>query len=66
VPTHSPGYTFDVAQYLASPVPAMEMHTLPMRAVFSLFEKHGMAPLEVLTDNWTGQPGSHSFFAVRK
>jgi hypothetical protein len=66
VPTHIAGYSFDVTRYLASPEPPMETHCLPMRAVFSLFEKHALAPLEVLMDNSTGQPGSHTFFAVRR
>jgi len=64
VPTHTPGYSFNVSQYLESPVPLMEMHCLPMRAVFSLFAKNRLTPVEVLMDN--GRIGSHTFFAVRE
>jgi SAM-dependent methyltransferase len=67
VPTHRPDYTFDIAQYLASPPhPGMEMHCLPMPAVFSLLAKHGLRPVEVLMDTATGTPGSHTFFVVKE
>jgi cyclopropane fatty-acyl-phospholipid synthase-like methyltransferase len=65
VPTDRAGYSFNVIDYLASPAPAMEMHALPMRAIFSLFAKHRLRPLEVLMDGWTASLGSHMFFAVR-
>jgi SAM-dependent methyltransferase len=65
VPTHTPGYSFDVNEYLQSPEPVMEMHCLPMQAVFNLLAKHRLKPVEVLMDGWTGHLGSHTFFAVR-
>jgi SAM-dependent methyltransferase len=66
VPTHTPGYTFDVEKYLASPTSKdFEMHCLPMHCVFDLLHKYGFKPLEVIMDTWTGMPGSHTFFAVR-
>jgi SAM-dependent methyltransferase len=67
VPTHATGYSFNLAEYLALPPHAkMEMHCLPMPAVFSLLAKHGLRPVEVLMDSSTGVPGSHTFFAVRE
>ena len=66
VPTHYAGYSFDIVSYLKSPQVGMEMHALPMNAVFSLFAKHGLRPVEVLMDSWTAWPGSHTFFAVKE
>lgn len=66
VPTHTPGYEFKIAKYLASPHPAdFEMHCLPMHRVFDLLHRHGFVPQEVIMDSWTGMPGSHTFFAVK-
>jgi len=66
VPTHTPGYEFKIAKYLASPQPKdFEMHCLPMRRVFDLLHRHGFAAQEVIMDTWTGMPGSHTFFAVK-
>jgi len=65
IPTHTPEYSFSVEQYLQSDAAGMEMHCLPMPVVFSLLEKHGLRPAEVLMDHWTGLYGSHTFFAVK-
>ena len=66
VPTHTPGYEFDVNKYLASPAPKdFEMHCIPMHHVFALLHRHGFAPREVIMDTWTGMPGSHTFFATK-
>jgi len=66
VPTHTPGYEFKIAKYLASPHPKdFEMHCLPMHRVFDLLHRHGFTPKEVIMDSWTGMPGSHTFFAVK-
>ena len=65
IPTHSPGYHFDAAAYLASAPGGMEMHDLPMADVFRLLAKHDAAPLEVLMDEWTGLYGSHTFFGLK-
>jgi predicted O-methyltransferase YrrM len=65
IPTHTPEYSFSVEQYLQSDAADMEMHCLPMPVVFSLLEKHGLRPGEVLMDHWTGLYGSHTFFAVK-
>jgi SAM-dependent methyltransferase len=66
VPTHFPEYSFEVDKYLKTPLHVMEMHCLPMYAVFALFAKHALMPQEVLMDTWTGWAGSHTFMAVRK
>lgn len=66
VPTHTPGYEFDVNKYLASAAPKdFEMHCIPMHHVFTLLHRHGFAPREVIMDTWTGMPGSHTFFATK-
>lgn len=66
VPTHTPGYEFQVNQYLTSPQPGdFEMHCLPMHHVFHLLAKHHFVPVEVIMDSWTGLPGSHTFFATK-
>lgn len=66
VPTHTPGYEFNITKYLASPQPKdFEMHCLPMHRVFDLLHRHNFAPKEVVMDSWTGMPGSHTFFAVK-
>jgi SAM-dependent methyltransferase len=66
VPTSTPGYSFNAAQYLATPPPGLEMHCLPMRSVFSLLTKYKLTPVEVMMDDSTGMLGSHTFFAVRE
>jgi SAM-dependent methyltransferase len=66
LPTHTPGYQFDLGKYLASKKPRdFEMHCLPMHQVFALLHRHGFVPLEVIMDTWTGMPGSHTFFATK-
>jgi len=64
VPTHTPGYRFDAEAYLATAAAGMEMHSLPMAHIMRLLAAHGMPPLEVLMDAWTGLYGSHTFFGV--
>jgi 2-polyprenyl-3-methyl-5-hydroxy-6-metoxy-1,4-benzoquinol methylase len=66
VPTNPIGYTFDTDAYLASPVPVMELHALPMHEVFGLLAENGFRPLEVILDGWTAQYGSHTFFAIKE
>ncbi len=66
VPTHTPGYEFQIDKYLSSSPPEdFEMHCLPMHRVFEVLNRHGFAPKEVVMDAWTGLPGSHTFFAVK-
>ena len=66
VPTHTPGYEFDLKKYLSSALSRdFEMHCLPMHVVFALLHRNGFVPLEVIMDTWTGMPGSHTFFAVK-
>jgi 2-polyprenyl-3-methyl-5-hydroxy-6-metoxy-1,4-benzoquinol methylase len=65
-PTHIPGYRFVVSDYLDTASPIMEMHCLPMPAVFDVLHKHGFGVREVLMDNWTGGYGSHTFFASKR
>jgi SAM-dependent methyltransferase len=66
IPTHTPGYEFDLDKYLGTKMPKdFEMHCLPMHKVFALLHRHGFVPLEVIMDTWTGMPGSHTFFATK-
>lgn len=65
VPTHSPGYAFNVADFLKTPVTELDMHVLPMPDVFASIHDNGMRPVEVLMDDSTGMYGSHTFYAVK-
>lgn len=64
--TEHPGSSFSVAEYLQQDTDGMEMHSLPMRHVFRLLEKHRIELLEVRPDGWTGETGSFTFFAFPK
>jgi len=66
IPTHTPGYVFKIEQYLSTPSPGMEMHSLPMQVVFERLDQHNMVPVEVLMDDMTGMLGSHTFFAIKR
>ena len=59
------GYSFGVAEYLASPDQEIEMHPLPMRFVLELLHRHGLRVANVVMDTWTGMPGSYSYVAVK-
>jgi SAM-dependent methyltransferase len=67
VPTHTPGYSFDLTSYLeaSNNDQKMEMHCIPMQKVFSLLARHGFIVMETLADDWTPFAGSHTFFAVK-
>jgi 2-polyprenyl-3-methyl-5-hydroxy-6-metoxy-1,4-benzoquinol methylase len=66
ISTSTPGYSFKIDDYLKGNSPGVEMHDLPMRVVFERLDQHNMVPVEVLTDNWTGRFGSHTFFATKR
>ena len=67
IPTELPNYGFDATKYLSSAAPLIEMHSLPMKEVLSLLQKHKLQILEVRPDNWTGtETGSFTFFACAK
>jgi SAM-dependent methyltransferase len=70
VPTYSPGYRFDLREYLRTQVGqiAMEMHVLPQREVMRIAEKHGLETHEIPEDAVHDlKPGSLSnFFLMRK
>ena len=67
IPTHTPGYCFNADAYLSTAHPdnGMEMHCVPMAKVYDILNENKFVPLETLADSWTGQPGSHTFFAAR-
>lgn len=66
IPTHTPGYSFKIDAYLETVSRGLEMHALPMHAVFETLDRHKMTPVEVLMDDLTGLPGSHTFYAVKR
>lgn len=65
LPTYIPEYSFDAQSYLASDPIEMEMHAVPMRHVTKMLRDRGCDLLEVVQDNFTGMPGSHTFLAVK-
>lgn len=60
-----PGYSFSADAYLKQPTQEIETLAVPMHAVLDLLHSHGFALREVLQDQFTGKPGSHSFMAVK-
>ena len=65
IPTFIPDYSFSVAAYLDDTAREMEMHAVPMHQVLELLRAKGFELREVLQDQFTGMPGSHSFLAVK-
>jgi 2-polyprenyl-3-methyl-5-hydroxy-6-metoxy-1,4-benzoquinol methylase len=65
LPTYLPGYAFNATEYLASSEREMEMHAVPMKQVLKLLHENSFEVLEVIQDQFTGLPGSHSFFATK-
>ena len=64
-PEAIPGYTFDAARFLAEPTALMDMHCLPKAAVLDLLRKHALPLRDIAIDNWTGDFGSYTYFAMR-
>ena len=64
-PAALPGYSFDARQYLTTEDELIEMHALPMADVLGALHQHGLKPLQVVMDSWTGTPGSYTYFAVK-
>jgi SAM-dependent methyltransferase len=56
VPTYALDYTFDSENYFEGTYKRveMEMHFIPQREIFEIFQKSKMVPLEVLQDGWVG------------
>lgn len=63
LPTYLPDYSFAAETYLDETAKVMEMHAVPMHKVLALLRHHKFEVLEVLQDQFTGMPGSHTFFA---
>ena len=62
VPVACPGYSFSIADYLATVERGegtMEMHVLPQVYLFRLLDEHGFRVLDFQRDNWAG-PVYHS------
>jgi SAM-dependent methyltransferase len=67
VPCQLFGYRFRVADYLAAGQWSdMEMHALPQRHVFSLFQKHGLQPIETTLCGRIGSIGASYAFLAKK
>lgn len=56
VPVYRRGYKFDADAYVAGMdgITGIEMHIIPQRTLFSIFEQANCQLLEVLEDGWTG------------
>lgn len=65
LPTYLPNYSFSASSYLEQTAQDMEMHAVPMHEVLDMLRAQGFHLREVLQDQFTGMPGSHSFFAVK-
>ena len=68
VPCHLYDYSFSVADYLAGHGRRedMEIHALPQREIFALFDRHGFSPVEVTPDDRIGPIGFSYSFLARK
>jgi SAM-dependent methyltransferase len=68
VPTYAPGYHFDVAEYLQTPIVTddFEMHALPQHAIFEIARCAGCSVLEVAEDGSTGPPWTSNVFVLEK
>jgi len=58
IPTYADGYRFQISEYMSglSSAAGIEMHVLPMPAIFEILEATGCQPLEVWQDNSAGDP----------
>ena len=65
IPTSIMGYRFDIADYLASEHPVMELHGLPSAVVLKLISDRGMTLRDMSPDPMIGIFGSSTFFATR-
>jgi SAM-dependent methyltransferase len=65
IPTAMVDYRFDVAEYLDTPHPTMEMHGLPTAVVLKTLRETGMVVCDVAADPYIGIMGSSIFHAVR-
>lgn len=65
IPTAMADYRFDVAEYLDTPHPTMEMHGLPTAIVLDTIRDAGLVVRDVAADPFIGIMGSNTFFAVR-
>lgn len=68
-PTYGFGYSFDADKYLSEPAKGLiEMHVLPQRAIFDLFEEKCCRLLELREDGPRGPAGqflSNTFFVQK-
>lgn len=65
IPTTMADYRFDVAEYLDTPHPTMEMHGLPTAIVLDTIRSAGLVVRDIAADPFIGIMGSNTFFAVR-
>lgn len=65
LPVYIPNYAFNADRHLATEDEEIDMHALPMHAVLQELSRSGLRILDVVTDHWTGMPGSYTFFAAR-
>lgn len=65
VPFYMPEYRFVVKEYLEDTDYYMEMHALPQKYIYEIFQKNKMTPLETLCDAHTGEFGSALYIAKK-
>jgi SAM-dependent methyltransferase len=70
-PTYGSGYTFDLQDYLKGQYNKneMEIHFVPQREIFQLFDRHNMLPIEIRQDHCIGNYDrwlSNTFLAQKK
>ena len=65
IPTSVQGYSFNIASYLATSHPVMEMHNLPTAVVLKLISDNGLVLRDISPDPMTGVFGSNTFYATR-
>jgi SAM-dependent methyltransferase len=68
VPTRGgEGYVFRAQDYLShSGGGEMEMHAIAQQTVFGVAQRHGVRPIEVSADHYTGRLGVSTTFLMRK
>lgn len=65
IPTDVADYSFDVASYLDTESPEMEVHCLPKSIVLQEIQNAGLEIVDMLPDAAIGDLGSHTFYALK-
>lgn len=60
-----PHYSFDMQTYRTQGSGEMDMHCLPMRAIFDIARRRGVSLREIVMDGQTRLYGSYTYFGVK-